>query len=89
MAANPIVTQKAIEILGIDWGFGQWLLAAWAPALVAALVLPWSMRLVSRATVDVAAVRAVISDDLRAYCGPSCPLHRRTRPALTLPPVCM
>ena len=69
MAANPIVTQKAIEILGIDWGFGQWLLAACVPSLVAAAILPWSMRLVSKSTVDVAAVRAVIDADLRAYVG--------------------
>ena len=70
MAANPIVTQKAIEILGIDWGFGQWLLAACVPSFVAALILPWSMRLVSPSTVDVAAVRAVIDQDLQAYVRP-------------------
>ena len=67
MAANPIVTQKALEILGVDWGFGRWLLAACVPSILAALVLPWTMRLVSPSTVDVAAVRAVIDADLSAY----------------------
>jgi di/tricarboxylate transporter len=67
MAANPIVSQKALDIFGIDYGFGRWLLSALVPSLVAAAVLPWSMWLVSRPTVDVSAVRAVISSELRTY----------------------
>jgi len=67
MAANPIVSQKALDILGVDYGFGRWLLSALVPSLVAAAVLPWSMRAVSRPSVDVGAVRAVIATELRTY----------------------
>jgi len=67
MAANPIVSQKALDILGVDYGFGRWLISALVPSLLAAAVLPWSMRAVSRPSVDVGAVRAAIATELRTY----------------------
>jgi len=65
MAANPLISEKAEEILGVsDWLFAKWLMGSCVPALVAALVLPLVLKLVSKASVDVTAVRKHVQEQL-------------------------
>jgi DASS family divalent anion:Na+ symporter len=65
MAANPIISVKAKEIFDVDWQFGQWLLGSWAPAITAFILLPISMKYLSRAVVDVSAVRTHVGQELQ------------------------
>lgn len=41
MAANPLVVAKSKEILGVDFGYGSWILGAIVPALFTTALLPW------------------------------------------------
>ena len=40
MAANPLVSQAAAEIFGVDFGWGTWLLGSIVPGAVSLLLLP-------------------------------------------------
>ena len=85
MAANPIISGKAKEIFGIEWQFGQWILGSWAPALTAFMLLPIYMKYLSRATVDVASVRAHVAQELQRLG----PLKRKEKVLLAILLCCL
>jgi DASS family divalent anion:Na+ symporter len=41
MAANPLVTEAADLVLGVEFGWGTWALGAIVPGLVGLVLLPW------------------------------------------------
>jgi len=48
MAANPLVTKAANDIFGVDFGWGTWALGSIVPGLVALLLLPQFLYLLSK-----------------------------------------
>ena len=71
MAANPLLTDKARSIFSLDWSFSTWLLGSFPPSLLALLLLPLTMRLLSPANVDVTHVRRHVDTQLANLGRPS------------------
>lgn len=67
MAANPLVSEAADTIAGIQFTWGLWALGASVPGLIGLALLPQLMRiLVKPPKIDVAAARATATDALAA-----------------------
>ncbi|MBW0145670.1 DASS family sodium-coupled anion symporter [Sphingomicrobium clamense] len=67
MAANPLVSEAADTIAGIQFTWSLWALGASVPGLIGLALLPQLMRwLVKPPTMDVAAARNTASDELAA-----------------------
>ena len=66
MAANPVVARAAKDILGIEFGWGDWALGAIVPGLVSLTLLPPLMYFLSRPELkDTRAAQAKARQDLR------------------------
>lgn len=48
MAANPLVSKAASEILQIEFGWGRWFLGALVPGILSALFVPWLLYRLTR-----------------------------------------
>lgn len=58
MAANPMVSEAAAKIFGVEFGWGTWALGALVPGLVGLALLPLLMHRLARPTItDVSAAR--------------------------------
>lgn len=67
MAANPLVSEAASAVAGVNFTWGTWALGASVPGLIAIALLPWLMRLLVRPpAIDVAAARATAGRELAA-----------------------
>lgn len=65
MAANPLVRRAALDVYGIDFGWGTWLLGACVPAMLSFLLLPLLIAWLEPPSVlDVTAARAAAQAQL-------------------------
>lgn len=66
MAANPLIRRAAVEVYGVDFGWGTWLLGAIVPAMMSFAVLPLVIaKLEPPNAVDVSAARQSARDQLQ------------------------
>ena len=66
MAANPLVTEAVRETYGIEFGWGTWLLGSIVPGLIALLLLPHFIFLLSRPKItNNAAAQAMAKEKLQ------------------------
>jgi DASS family divalent anion:Na+ symporter len=65
MAANPLLSQAARAVFGVDWGFGRWALGALVPAALSLAVVPALIyRLAPPTLADAVAARQSAQSEL-------------------------
>ncbi|MEM9187158.1 MAG: DASS family sodium-coupled anion symporter, partial [Planctomycetota bacterium] len=66
MAANPLVSKAAADVLGFEFGWGRWLMGSVVPGLASLALVPFLLYTVCRPDAAAGAARAEAREELAA-----------------------